>query len=86
MRYAIKTRINHGTKMSLYEYLYGVKPSGGLATLPTDGKLLTSLSKEEDLTRQWRYHNNNCNQEKSKTANVPVLQMYVVRNFIYLNF
>ncbi len=51
MRYAINTRISHGTKMSPYEYLYGVKPSGELATLPIDGKLLASLSKEEDLNR-----------------------------------
>jgi hypothetical protein len=51
MRYAINTRINHGTKMSPYEYLYWVKPDGGLATLPVDGKLLASLSRGEDLNR-----------------------------------
>jgi hypothetical protein len=31
---AINTRINHSTKMSPYEYLYSVKPTGGLNNLP----------------------------------------------------
>jgi hypothetical protein len=75
MRYAINTRINHSTKMSLYEYLYGVKPTGGLNNLPVDGKLLASLSKEEELNRlleipieqQMEFYN----QSKKKIENIP---------------
>ena len=76
MWYAINTRINHGTKMSPYEYLYGVKPSGGLATLPIDGKLLAFLSREEDLNRTLEIPQEQMlefyNQDKSKTAKMTI--------------
>ncbi len=63
--------------MSPYEYSYGVKPTGGLTNLPLDAKLLASLTKEEDLKRALEIPQNQLieiyTQDKSKTANIPVL-------------
>jgi hypothetical protein len=77
--------INIGTKMSPYEYLYGFKPSGGLATLPIDGKLLASLSREEDLNRTLEIPQEQMlefyNQDTSKTAKMPVFTDEGVEEF-----
>ncbi len=73
-----------------YEFLFGVKPTGGFATLPLDGKLLASLSKEEDLNRALEIPQEQIlefyNQDKSNTSNTPVFTYDGVDEFHLFEF
>ena len=48
MRYHINARTNRGNKMSPFEYLYGVKPTAGISSLPLQKKVLLALKTEEE--------------------------------------
>ncbi len=56
--------------------MYGVKPTGGLTNLSLDAKLLSSVSKEEDLNKALEMPQEQLiefyNEDKTMTAIIPV--------------
>jgi hypothetical protein len=80
MRFHINGRINRGNKMSPFEYLYGVKPTAGISSLPLDRKLINSLVTEEDLNRALDIPSDEMIemylQPASKVAVIPVVHLH----------